>query len=51
LEVPKRLSSRHEELLRELADEEHSHVSPHKKSFVERLKDYFTSEGEEKVEG
>jgi molecular chaperone DnaJ len=51
LEVPKRLSARHEELLRELADEEHSHVSPHRKTFVERLKDYFTGDSEQKVEG
>lgn len=51
LEVPTRLSPRHEELLRDLAEEEHSHVSPHRKTFVERLKGYFKGEDEQKVEG
>lgn len=50
LEVPKHLSPRHEELLRELADEEHSHVSPHRKSFLERLRGYFTGESTAEVE-
>jgi molecular chaperone DnaJ len=40
LEVPKKLSPREEELLRELANEESANVSPHRKSFLERLKDY-----------
>ncbi len=42
LEVPRKLSAREEELLRELAKEEKSNVSPHRKTFLERLKDYFT---------
>ncbi len=42
IEVPKKFSSRYEELLRELADEEHASVSPHRKSFFEKLKDYFS---------
>ena len=50
LEVPKHLSARHEELLRELAQEEHSHVSPHRKTFVERLRGYFKGENAERVE-
>jgi molecular chaperone DnaJ len=41
VEVPKRLSPRQEELLRELADEEQAHVSPHRKSFLDKLRDYF----------
>ena len=41
LEVPKSLSPRQEQLLRELAGEEKSNVSPHRKSFLEKLKDYF----------
>jgi molecular chaperone DnaJ len=41
LEVPKSLSPRQDQLLRELAGEEKSNVSPHRKSFLEKLKDYF----------
>jgi molecular chaperone DnaJ len=41
LDVPKKLSPREEELLRELAKEEHANVSVHRKTFLERLKDYF----------
>jgi len=46
LEVPAKLSEREEELLRELAELEHKAVSPHRKSFFEQLKDYFTSHSE-----
>jgi molecular chaperone DnaJ len=42
VEVPKKLSDRQEELLRELAELEHADVSPHRKSFFEKLKDYFS---------
>jgi molecular chaperone DnaJ len=41
LEVPKTLTDRQEELLRELAEVEKAHVSQHRKSFFEKLKDYF----------
>jgi molecular chaperone DnaJ len=44
LEVPKTLTDRQEELLRELAETERSNVSPHRKSFFEKLKDYFIPE-------
>ncbi len=44
IEVPKTLSPREEELLRELASEEKANVSPHRKSFFEKLKDYFVPE-------
>jgi molecular chaperone DnaJ len=40
LDVPKKLSPREEELLRELAKEENANVSTHRKTFLERLKDY-----------
>ncbi len=43
IEVPKTLTARQEELLRELAEVEHRHVSPHRKSFLEKLRGYFTS--------
>ena len=43
VEVPTKLNERQEELLRELAELEHKHVSPHRKSFFESVKDYFSS--------
>lgn len=42
IEVPKKLSTRQEELLRELAELEKTDVTPHRKSFLETIKDYFT---------
>ncbi len=47
VEVPETLSPRHEELLRELAELEHANVSPHRKSFFEKLRDYFVPEHSE----
>lgn len=41
VEVPRKLSSRQEELLRELAELEDADVSPHRKSFFEKVKEYF----------
>jgi molecular chaperone DnaJ len=41
LEVPKKLSPREEELLRDLAGAEKANVSPHRKTFLEKLKEYF----------
>jgi molecular chaperone DnaJ len=41
IEVPKSLTPRQEELLRELAELEHAAVSEHRKSFFEKLRDYF----------
>jgi DnaJ-class molecular chaperone len=41
VEVPKTLSPRAEELLRELAAEEHASVSPKRTSFFRRLAEYF----------
>lgn len=43
VEVPRKLDPREEELLRELAEVENTHVSPHRKSFLEKLRDYFTN--------
>ena len=51
IDVPKTLTSRQEELLRELAKEEHTHVTPHRKSFFEKLKDLIAPNPvDEKVE-
>lgn len=44
LEIPKQLTPRQEELLRELAKEEHANVSPQRKSFFEKLREYFVPE-------
>lgn len=46
IEVPKRLAPRQEELLRELAEIENSHVSPQRKSFFEKIASYFTGDSE-----
>ena len=44
IEVPKKLATRHEEVLRELAEIEETHVSPNRMSFIEKLKHYFQGE-------
>jgi molecular chaperone DnaJ len=41
LEVPKKLNAEQETLLRELAEMEDAQVSPHRKSFFDKLKDWF----------
>jgi molecular chaperone DnaJ len=41
IEVPKKITQNHEELLRQLAEVENAHVSPKRKNFFEKLKDYF----------
>lgn len=46
VETPRRLSSRQEEILRELAEIEHEDVSPRRKSFFEKLRDYFTEDAD-----
>jgi molecular chaperone DnaJ len=46
VETPRHLSPRQEELLRELAEIEHEDVSPRRKSFFEKLRDYFTEDAE-----
>lgn len=50
IEVPKKWTQKQEELLRELAKLEHAHVTPHRKSFLDKLKTYFTSEPETPAE-
>jgi molecular chaperone DnaJ len=46
IETPRRLTPRQEELLRELAELDHEHVSPRRKSFFEKLRDYFTEDAD-----
>ncbi|CAN5661285.1 molecular chaperone DnaJ [soil metagenome] len=50
IETPRRLSARQEELLRELAELDHHDVSPRRKSFFEKLRDYFTEETDDEAE-
>ena len=47
VETPRHLSKRQEELLRELAELDHKHVSAERKSFVEKLKSLFTGKKED----
>lgn len=46
IDVPKQFSERQEELLRELAELEQSQVSPHRKGFFEKLRDFFVSDAD-----
>ena len=41
--TPTNLTKRQEELLRELAELDGKHVSPERKSFLDRVKDFFTT--------
>ena len=49
IEVPKKLSKEEEKLLRELAELEQTNVAPQRKSFFEKIKEYFTAEEEADV--
>jgi len=44
VETPRNLTKRQEELLRELAELDKSHVSAQRKSFLEKLREFFTAE-------
>jgi molecular chaperone DnaJ len=50
VETPRHLTTRQEELLREFAEIEHLQVSPRRKSFFEKLRDYFTEEADAEEE-
>lgn len=51
IEVPTRVTGEHEQVLRRLAELEHTHVTPRRKSFFEKLKECFVStEESEKTE-
>jgi molecular chaperone DnaJ len=47
VEVPRKLNVREKELLRELAELEHANVSPERKSFIDKVKEYFSLEDDE----
>ena len=44
IEIPNKLTKQQEKLLRELAEIEDKAVTPERKKFLEKLKDYFASE-------
>jgi len=44
IEVPQQMDEEEEKLLRELAELEHKNVAPERKSFFEKVKEYFTHE-------
>jgi molecular chaperone DnaJ len=44
VETPKQLSKRQEELFRELAELDHKNVSPQRKSWLDKVKEFFTSD-------
>lgn len=48
IEVPKSLTKHQEKVLRELAELEHTEVTPHRKTFLERLAEYFSGGDEAK---
>jgi len=42
IEVPKKIDTKHKEILRQLAEVENANVSPERKSFFDQVKEYFT---------
>lgn len=50
IEVPKKLTAEQEQLLRQLAQLEHAEVTPHRRSFMDKLRDYFAPGTQENVE-
>ena len=46
VETPKKLTQRQEELFREMAELEETYVSPQRKGFMDRWKDYFSDSKE-----
>ena len=49
VDVPKNLTSRQEDLLRELAEIEQKHVTPHRSSFLNKLRDCFAASDKAKA--
>ncbi|MCA9058848.1 MAG: molecular chaperone DnaJ, partial [Planctomycetaceae bacterium] len=47
VEVPRKVTAEQEALLRQLAELDHNHVMPHRKSFFEHVKQFFSSEPDE----
>ena len=47
IEVPKQVTEEEEKLLRQLAELEHKNVAPARKSFIGKVKDYFSTHEEQ----
>ena len=47
VEIPRKLSSEQEELLRKLAELDHKNVMPQRKSFFEQVKTFFSGQNSE----
>ncbi len=50
IEVPKKLNAKQQELLRQLAEQEHLDVTPYRRTFLDKLRDYFAPIEDENVE-
>lgn len=50
VEVPKKLTGEQEELLRKLAELDHKHVMPQRKSFFEQVREFFSGSDESSTE-
>jgi len=50
VEIPRKLSSEQEELLRKLADLDHKNVMPQRKSFFEKVKTFFSGQASDEDE-
>lgn len=50
IEIPKKVGSQQEELLRQLAELEEEHVTPQRKSFLDRVVSYFRTDEQADVE-
>jgi molecular chaperone DnaJ len=50
IETPRKMTERQEELLREFAEVEQVNVSPHRKSFFDKVREYFVPDDESKSE-
>jgi molecular chaperone DnaJ len=46
VETPRNLTKRQEELFRELAEIDQKHVSPERKGFLDKLKEFFAPDAE-----
>jgi molecular chaperone DnaJ len=50
IEVPKKISAEEQAILRQLAELEHKHVAPERKSFFDQVKEYFSPDEQEVTE-
>ena len=51
IEVPKKVDAEQEKLLRQLSDLEHAAVTPHRKNFFDKVRNFFTTQYDEAPSG